>query len=79
MHKEERMRYERVLNDTTMTRLSAIQYFIDICKRNELIAEESSVGEFLDIVESMAVEKNKGYSGKLNNMIANGEVDNNFS
>ena len=78
MQKEEKMRYEKVLNDTTMTRLSAIQYFIDICKRNELITEESTVGEFLDIVESMAVEKNKGYSGKLNNMIANGEVDNNF-
>lgn len=79
MQKEEIMRYEKVLNDTTMTRLSAIQYFIDICKTNQLITEQSTVGEFLDIVESMAVEKNKGYSGKLNDMISKGEVDSNFS
>ena len=78
MQKEEIIRYKKVLDDTTMTRLSAIQYFIDICKINQLITEESTVDEFLDIVESMAIEKNKGYTGKLTSMIANGEVDKNF-
>ena len=78
MQKDANTGYKNLFDDVTMTRLSAIQYFIDICKRNELITEQSSVGEFLDLVEHMATEKNKGYTGKLNNMIANGEVDNNF-
>lgn len=78
MQKEEMIRYENVFNDTTMTRLSAIQYFVDICKTNNLITEESTIKEFLDIVEYMATEKNKGYEGKLNDMISSGRVDDNF-